>query len=59
MHDNQIVRVMELLKPTNVDYSRIPFAATLFFELYFDQTSPTCKEGSKDKSCYFIQINYN
>lgn len=58
MHDNQIVRVIDFLKPQNVEMKAIPFASTIFFELYFD-SSPKCKEGSTDKSCYFLHLYYN
>ena len=39
MHDNQIIWVLDFLKPANFTINKIPFASTIFIELYFDSST--------------------
>lgn len=55
-HDYQIANVLEWLDPVDHDFVDVPYASTIFFELYYDTD---CIYKYRDESCFNVRVSHN
>ena len=47
---------MDVLKPYNFDYTDVPFASNIFFEVYYNEE---CLKEGKGRACFEVETLYN
>eukprot|EP00347_Sterkiella_histriomuscorum_P008612 403344429 len=63
-HDTQIANVMEFLFLSDYDgnrhqYSDVPYASTLFFELHYDLNCLATSDKDKLRDCFSVHLTHN
>lgn len=52
-HDDQVSNLMVWLNPVGYDMIDVPYAATVTFELHYDND---CLKATKDESCFTVHV---
>ena len=55
-HDDSLANTLIFLNPLNLDLASIPFAASLYLELHYDDE---CLKNLKDRSCFTLHAFHN
>ena len=55
-HDDSLGNTLLFLNPSNLDLTSIPFSASFYLELHYDDD---CLKNQKDRSCFTVHAFHN
>lgn len=55
-HDTQVANTMFVLDPYEYDFTHVPYASQIFFELYYNED---CLKEGRGEACFEVETLYN